>query len=122
MVIEKMIKENNFKLTKAREELLTIFQDASRPLSYEDVKDEISMDKATFYRNVAKFEEAEMLNSFQSNDKKTYYELKRGMHAHFICNNCNKIECIEIPPIELEGYEITDTIFKGRCKECGELS
>ena len=40
----------------------------------EDIKSDISMDKATFYRNISKFEEEDILNSFESNDKKRYYK------------------------------------------------
>jgi Fur family ferric uptake transcriptional regulator len=43
-------------------------------LSYEDIKSDISMDKASFYRNITKFEEQGILNSFESNDKKRYFD------------------------------------------------
>lgn len=77
------------------------------------------MDKATFYRNVSKFQSESILNSFESNDKKRYYEIQDIPHAHFICNSCNNIECLEnIQPIKLDGYEIIDMIFKGICKSC----
>ena len=79
------------------------------------------MDKATFYRNISKFESESIVNSFESNDKKRYYELQSFPHAHFICNACNKVECIKnVKPIKLEGYKITDMIFKGICKECNK--
>ena len=119
MQIEKLISEKNLKLTLARKELLKIFFSANKPLSFEDVKDRLKMDKATFYRNISKFEDESILKSFESNDKKRYYEMQDVPHAHFICNSCNKIECLEsVEPIKLEGYKITDMIFKGVCKEC----
>ncbi len=67
-----MIKENfsNIKLTSARKSILDILINSSKPLSYEDIKDKISMDKATFYRNITIFEEENLINSFESNDKK----------------------------------------------------
>lgn len=77
------------------------------------------MDKATFYRNVLKFEEESIVTSFESNDKKRYYEIQGLPHAHFICNACNSVECLKnIAPIQLTGYKITDMIFKGICKNC----
>ncbi len=119
MEIEKLIEEKNLKLTSARKELLEILFLATKPLSYEDIKSKISMDKATFYRNVLKFEEESIISSFESNDKKRYYEIQNSPHSHFICNVCNCVECLDgVEPIKLEGYKILDMIFKGICKKC----
>ncbi len=119
MQIKTIIEEKKLKLTSARKELLEIFVLEKRPLSFEDVKSKLSMDKATFYRNVSKFEDESILSSFESNNKKRYYEIQEVPHAHFVCNNCNNIECLQdIEPIKIEGYIINDMIFKGICKEC----
>ena len=119
MKIEALIEEKNLKLTSARRELLEVLKKEAKPVSFEDIKDKIHMDKATFYRNASKFESESILNSFESNDKKRYYELLGTHHAHFICNHCSSIECIKnIAPIAIEGYVIEDMIFKGVCKEC----
>ena len=60
-----MIKENfsNIKL-KVQKIYLDILINSSKPLSYEDIKDKISMDKTTFYRNITIFEEENLINSF----------------------------------------------------------
>jgi Fur family transcriptional regulator, ferric uptake regulator len=122
MQIKTIIENKKLKLTSARKELLEIFTLEGRPLSFEDVKSKLSMDKATFYRNVSKFEDESILTSFESNNKKRYYEIRKVPHAHFICNNCNKIECLEdIEQIEIKGYLISDMILKGVCKECNSL-
>lgn len=118
MNIEKLIKNKKLKRTSARVSLLEIFQKADRPLSYEDIKESISMDKATFYRNIAKFEEAGVVNAFESNDKKRYFELKLHAHAHFVCLVCGKIECIRDLNIDLPMYEVNNVILSGRCKSC----
>ena len=119
MQTKNIIEEKNLKLTSARRELLELFTLEKKPLSFEDIKDKIRMDKATFYRNVSIFEHESILNSFESNDKKRYYEIQDFPHAHFICNSCNGIECLEdVPPIKLEGYRIFDMIFKGIYKNC----
>ena len=117
--IEKLISNSNIKLTSARAAILEIFSNAITPLSYEDIKSNLSMDKATFYRNISKFEEENIINSFESNDKKRYFELKKNAHSHFICNTCSKIECMhEEANIKLEGYVIDNIIIKGICKDC----
>ena len=118
MKIEKLIKDKNIKLTTARVKLLEILKVADRPLSYEEIKNDISMDKATFYRNISKFEEEGILNAFESNDKKRYYELKLKPHAHFVCVECNSVECIKNIDITLPNYEINNVIINGICPSC----
>jgi Fur family ferric uptake transcriptional regulator len=118
MNIEQLIKDKNIKLTTARIALLKVLKKADKPLSYEDIKDSVSMDKATFYRNISKFEEEGILNAFESNDKKRYFELKLKPHAHFVCLSCNQVECIKDLQIELPGYEINNVIVNGKCKTC----
>lgn len=121
MQIENMILEKNLKLTDARVNILKIFTSASKPLSYDELKSTLKMDKATFYRNMTKFEEESIVNAFESNDKKRYYEIKQKPHSHFICNTCNKIECMHTPcNIQMQGYIVEDIILKGICKECNK--
>ena len=109
----------NIKLTTARKSILELLINSNKPLSYEDMKDNISMDKATFYRNITIFEEENLISSFESNDKKRYFEIKKTQHSHFICSNCSKIECIhEKLDFKLPNYKIEKIIIKGLCAEC----
>jgi Fur family transcriptional regulator, ferric uptake regulator len=109
----------NIKLTTARRAILEVFIKSNKPLCYEDIKDDLNMDKATFYRNIIRFEDENIINSFESNDKKRYYEIKKTEHSHFICNICSKIECIhETPDFKLTGYKIDNIIIKGICPNC----
>lgn len=119
MQIEKIMSEKNLKLTEARINLLKILNSANKPLCYDDLKNELKMDKATFYRNMAKFEEESIVSAFESNDKKRYYGIKKRPHAHFICNICNEIECIySFDDIKMQDYVVEDIILKGVCKKC----
>ncbi|PUE65451.1 Fur family transcriptional regulator [Arcobacter caeni] len=109
----------NIKLTNARKSILELLINSNKPLSYEDMKDFISMDKATFYRNITIFEEENIINSFESNDKKRYFEIKKNQHSHFICSSCSRIECIhEKLELNLPEYKIENIIIKGICKFC----
>jgi Fur family transcriptional regulator, ferric uptake regulator len=109
----------NIKLTTARKSILELLINSNKPLSYEDMKENISMDKATFYRNITIFEEESVISSFESNDKKRYFEISKTPHSHFICSSCSKIECIhkEIN-FNLPEYKIENIIIKGICKYC----
>mgnify|MGYP000075888061 CR=1 FL=1 len=117
--INTIIDGTNIKLTTARKAILEILASSSKPLSYEDMKEKISMDKATFYRNITKFEEENVINSFESNDKKRYFEIQKSPHAHFICTSCSQITCLKDDSyIHLEGYQINNIIIKGICPNC----
>jgi len=121
MEIEKIIQEKNLKLTTARKELLSIFVKSKKPLAYEDIKDKLTMDKATFYRNISKFEGESIVHSFESNDKKRYYEVQNAPHAHFICNSCNAIECLQDAiTLQIKNYTVEDVLVKGICSKCNE--
>lgn len=61
MHLKEFIHQKNLKFTVAREEILEIFTKASQPLAYEDIKTQLSMDKATFYRNMTTFEKKNIL-------------------------------------------------------------
>ncbi len=117
--INTLIHGTNIKLTTARKAILEILIASSKPLCYEDLKDKISMDKATFYRNISKFEEENIINSFESNDKKRYFEVQKNPHAHFICTSCSKVSCLpDDSNISLPGYQIDNIIIKGICPTC----
>jgi len=107
------------KLTTARRAILEVLVESKRPLCYEDIKNNLSMDKATFYRNITKFEEEAIINSFESNDKKRYYEIQKKKHSHFICSVCSTIECIhEKVDFDIKGYQVDNIIIKGICPNC----
>ena len=119
MQIEELIKNKKLKFTPARQMLLEIFFKASQPLAYEDIKSQITMDKATFYRNMTTFETSGILNAFESNDKKRYYEMTEKQHAHFICSECHSVECLnEVPHFILKNYKIDNIIVHGICTRC----
>ncbi len=120
--ITNLTNNTNIKLTTARKSILELLVNSNKPLSYEDMKEYISMDKATFYRNITIFEEENLISSFESNDKKRYFEIKKTQHSHFICSSCSKIECIhEKVDFHLPNYKIENIIIKGICKECLNL-
>ncbi len=71
------------KLTNARRAILEILVNSNKPLSYEDIKNDLAMDKATFYRNITKFEDENIISSFESNDKKRYFEIQKNKTLSF---------------------------------------
>ncbi|DAB33721.1 MAG: hypothetical protein PWQ42_851 [Sulfurospirillum sp.] len=115
----KLLEEKGIKVTQARKEILEILETCTQPVSYENIKESISMDKATFYRNISKFEESNLINAIESHDKKRYFELKRKPHAHFTCRVCNQVECIKSGIyVTLQNYDIENVIIQGICPSC----
>ncbi len=111
--------EYEIKFTTARASILDVLKVAKHPLNYEQIKEQMSvaMDKATFYRNIAKFEELGIVHKFESDDRKWYFELSTTTHAHFICEQCHQITCINVDLGKVEG-EVKSIVLKGTCKEC----
>jgi Fur family ferric uptake transcriptional regulator len=119
--IKKLFKDKNIKFTTAREMILDILSQAKSPLSYEQIRSKMStdMDKATFYRNISLFEEANIVQKFESDERKWYFEFFKKTHAHFICESCHSVTCIdfEINP-DIKEYSVKNIILKGICNIC----
>lgn len=121
MDIKALIKNKKLKFTEARETILRVYEKSSKPLSYEDIKDELQMDKTTFYRNMHIFENKEIVSGFESSDKKKYYELRENLHAHFICGDCHQVECLDSNFLfSLKGKSVDNIIVHGKCERCLE--
>ena len=81
--------------------------------------EEVEMDDGEFDAIVTKFEEENIINSFESNDKKRYFEISQQPHPHFICTKCHKVECVKkILDFNLEGYLIENIILKAHRNDC----
>lgn len=123
MESQKHLAQYGIKATKAREGIVKVLRNAKAPLNYDQIlaQMELTIDKATFYRNMGLFEANGMVNKFESDDRKWYYELSPSNHAHFICESCHSIQCTQMPlPSNVGGRQIKSAILKGRCKECEE--
>lgn len=84
------------------------------------------MDLATVYRNLKHLAETEFLKEVHINNEELHYELNSHDHQHLICNNCGKIESLEIPEqrlnklLEETNFKIEDVELNihGKCKNC----
>lgn len=117
--IKKLI--TNIKLTTAREAILEVLSSAKKPLSYEEIKNllKTDMDKATFYRNISLFIDEKIVQKFESTNKKWYFELTKKTHAHFICDSCHNITCMNFDLSEnFKDYTVNNILLKGICKNC----
>lgn len=102
--LEKLLSENDLKVTKQRILILKAFYTDKHPLSAEDVfvllKKE-GFDLATIYRTITSFETAGLVRKVDLRKGAQYYERTDSDHHHHItCKDCGKIEDFELCGIE----------------------
>lgn len=127
----KILKNNGYKTTGRRQDILTYFEKADGYrtakdllLYMEDKYEGISLD--TVYRNLHLYHEMKILESTELNGEK-HFRMKctTHHHHHFICSGCGKTKEISICPMEevqnkLHNYMIEDHKFEiyGLCPSC----
>lgn len=119
MNIEYRIKDKGLKVTTPRLNIINMLDKCDKPICYNDIKDTISMDKATFYRTMSSFEETNIVTVIDSGDSKKYYELNKVPHSHFSCTKCHTIKCLPNNYlIKIDGCEIESVTIHGKCENC----
>lgn len=129
--IDQVFQETNLKKTKLRIALLNCLVNAQHAQSYADLKETLGkeVDKSTLYRNLSTFEEAGIIHRINDHSGVSKYALgkvddQEGNHAHFVCEKCETVFCVERKPIlEInvpKGFKTksVQTIITGLCSDC----
>ena len=131
-----IIKENGFKCTKKREEILTFLIEENRYVGAIEVFDfmnetysAISYD--TIYRNLRDFSKMKILEETELNGEKKFRfhcdvtECHSHHHHHFICTECGATREINMCPMDffkeqLPDFEMESHRFEilGKCNKC----
>ncbi len=108
-ILEKF-RNNGFKITPQRSEILKVFLDSgSTPLSAEEIHrivivryPNISLD--TVYRNLNIFLELEVVSRHNFLNNKSVYELssKEQHYHHLVCLKCSKAKPVDYCPFDLK--------------------
>ena len=97
------IREAGLRSTGARIAVLRVMEDASTPLSHQEVSSKLEgagFDHATIYRNLTDLTDAGMLSRADLGDHVWRFELRRGdvehrgQHPHFLCVDCGGVSCL----------------------------
>ncbi|SFP21632.1 Fur family transcriptional regulator [Salibacterium halotolerans] len=130
-----LLKEEGYKFTGKREQMLSVFAEESRYLSAKEVLTalqtnypNVSFD--TVYRNLSLFEEMEILEVTELDGERRFrfHCSTNHHHHHLICLDCGKTKQVDACPMEWisdnndEEFEVTGHKFEvyGYCSSCTE--
>ena len=128
---QKVLHDHNLKRTGCREGIISLIMKAGEPLSENEIRDKLAgnFDRTTFYRSFKTLQESKILHKIVVDNQLVKYALdnavtKKRDHAHFYCEECNSVRCLDSVPVEIpkmpEGFTVweTEMIIKGLCARC----
>lgn len=133
--VEEFLRQHQYKLTGPRREIIRILNANARPLSVQEIHqqlNETSADLASVYRTINLLCELGVLTRLEFQEKLYRYELSDAFtehHHHLICKQCGHVEnvfhyCLSDGVTEdilkQQGFMVESHIleFYGICKEC----
>jgi len=126
------LREHELKATPIRTEILKIFQQDDRAVPQSEILQKLSHpDRVTVYRTLQSFMEKGLIHEALSDQHETYYALcssckpgiHRHHHAHFKCNDCGDVSCIEVESetrFDIPGFQVDKVNIEitGLCAKC----
>lgn len=117
------------RITEQKQIILEAFKKGYHPTADELLakirKTHPDFSRATLYRNLAAFVEKGDIQKVCVKDSVDRYELGCDFHYHLVCENCGKIENINLPnplktPPRLMDYDVNshELTFYGVCPKC----
>ena len=127
-----ILKNEGFKKTDKREQILNIFSETEKYITAKDIlnvmkKEHPGMSYDTIYRNLSTFVDLGILEETELTGEKHFRMQCEAdhHHHHFICMSCGNIKEIPFCPMEvlqnaIPGYEIENHKFEiyGNCPLC----
>ncbi len=131
MIAVEILNNNNLKRTSCREGIIDVVMNAKQALSENEIRDRLvgNYDRTTFYRSFKTLEEHKIIHKIVVDNQLIKYAIDNTIthtdeHAHFYCNECNSVQCMENVPIQKyqlpDGYSDVETevLIKGTCVNC----
>jgi Fe2+ or Zn2+ uptake regulation protein len=126
----KLLKNNSIKVTPQRLDILKYLDEhKTHPTAdqiFTDLKEtNPSLSKTTVYNSLEILKDRSLIQSLTISGCEMRYDLKHGMHHHFLCKKCGRIddidiECPNLGKILESGHNIEEVhgYFKGICQKC----
>jgi Fe2+ or Zn2+ uptake regulation protein len=134
--ILKILKEKKLSNTGPRKKILEILMNGHMPLSVQEICEKLEeeglcFNESTVYRNLQKFLEVDLVQTFTLNDGVARFEFIKGQknhHHHIVCIKCKKMDCLDLCKVETLFDEVIkkhgfmpvshNLEFYGLCKSC----
>jgi len=126
-----ILNHHNLKRTSCREGIIEVIMNSKQALSENEIRDRLvgNYDRSTFYRSFRTLEEHKIVHKIVVDNQIVKYALDntvthKSEHAHFYCNVCNIVKCMDDVPIHKfslpKGYceQETEVLIKGICINC----
>jgi Fur family ferric uptake transcriptional regulator len=126
-----LLTRHNLKPTSCREGIIKAIMSTNNALSENEIREQLegNYDRTTFYRSFKTLEEHKIIHKIVIDNQVIKYALDNSItnkdeHAHFYCNECQTVQCLESLPIQEmqlpEGYteDEKEVIIKGTCAIC----
>lgn len=120
--IKDLLRDHGLKITPVRLRVLEILLKSDTALSHGDITEQLadeSIDKVTLYRTLNAFNEKGIVHKVATEDRNWLYAIlvsgekhvePEYSHAHFICDDCEKIFCL---PMNLSSTDQDLTLRNG---------
>lgn len=126
-----ILNSRKLKRTSCREGIIDVVMTAGEALSENEIRERLTgnYDRTTFYRSFKTLEKHHIIHKIVVDNQLVKFALDKTLthikeHAHFYCNECNSVQCLEdipVPQYQLpSGYsnKETEVIIKGTCPSC----
>ncbi|MCK8823738.1 Fur family transcriptional regulator [Fuchsiella alkaliacetigena] len=101
------LKKKGLRWTKQRAAILKVLLASERPLSAQEIllrlqSQNSKLRLSTIYRNLNYFEQEQVVNLLQIDQKENKFELNNGHHHHLVCADCEEVLVLDCP---LQNFE-----------------
>lgn len=131
MKANEILMNHKLKRTSCREGIIETIMNSAQALSENQITENLkgNYDRTTFYRSFKTLQENKIIHKIVVDNQIVKYALNHTLtskkqHAHFYCNNCQTVQCMESLPVKKiklpDGFTGTETefIIKGICASC----
>ena len=76
------------------------------------------VDFSTIYRNIQQLVADAVVKTVVLDSKVVVYELATHQPDHFVCDDCDRVEVVDVPTTKLGKRVVRDVVVRGQCEDC----